>query len=270
MRIILPCLLSIALTACAPDGSPTMNLDSGTQILGIKGGRPVSPNSLVAHSVVAVMGRSSEGGYLCTGTLISDDSVLTAAHCAVDLQHGEIIFSTDLSTSNPNLRRPIQNAEVHSQYVKTEGRLQTGHRKSPNGIKNWGDIAILRFAGRMPRGYHPATLGGDEALANGQSVILAGYGLTDGENQTPSDSLRAVEVPVKNATYSQSEFTVHQIDNKGPCHGDSGGPAFVLNGRKVTMIGITSRGFDATCLKDSIFTKVSTFQEWIFTVIRRG
>lgn len=90
------------------------------------------------------VGRLDIGGTgFCTGTLVSMDLVLTAAHCLYDKQTGERVRAQDI-TFKPGLRngraaayRSIRRAAVHPDYIF--GEPDTLHRVAT-------DLAILELA----------------------------------------------------------------------------------------------------------------------------
>ncbi len=234
----------------------------------ILGGTPVSAGSPLASHIVAILGNDGTHGFLCTGVLLTKNKVLTAGHCGNELHQGQILFSTDLSTSDTSLRRQITGVKVQPRFGEALDRIAARGGRPVNSIKNWGDLAVMTFAGGMPRGFSPALIAGNDILNDGDPVILAGFGLLDGAKAVGSQNLNSVTVPVKKARYSKSEFTVDQSEGKGACHGDSGGPAMVENGGELYLAGITSRGFDDVCAKATVYTRVSFFIDWIEETIR--
>ena len=73
--------------------------------------------------------------------------------------------------------------------------------------------------------------------------------------------LRKVEVALKNSGYSTTEVLIDQSQGRGACHGDSGGPAFLIQGGQAYLFGVTSRelvkpGSQATCSSDVVYTNI--------------
>ncbi|MGZ3721920.1 MAG: S1 family peptidase [Bdellovibrionales bacterium] len=251
----------LSLAACARASSPAEQ--NSWPSAGILGGSPVEDGTPLAHHLVAILGNDGTRGYLCTGVLITKNRVLTAAHCGNEMRQGIILFSTDLSTTDQSLRRPVTGVKVQPHFGETLDRIEARPGRPVNSLKNWGDLAVMSFSGGLPRGFTPALIAASDAVNDGDPVILAGFGLLDGREKTQAQHLNAVTVPVKKAQYSKSEFTVDQSGGKGACHGDSGGPAMIASNGKFYLVGITSRGFDDNCVKATIYTRVSFFIDWI-------
>lgn len=265
MKVMIVSFVFLGLMGCGVTPAPVPAPPTPEPDAAIIGGQPVRADSDLANHVVAIMGLTAGSEYLCSGVLIGQNLVLTAAHCAANMQSGEILFSTNLSTSDPAARRPVERSIVQPRYTATMKRLQEDNRKpgTKTRIKNWGDLALMWFSGPLPKGYSPVTRGDGNALSDGQVVVLAGYGVLDGQANTPAQGLNRVEVPIAKAKYSRTEFSINQANGKGVCHGDSGGPAFVQQGDQLLLVGITSRGSDPDCAKLSVFTRVSSFETWI-------
>jgi secreted trypsin-like serine protease len=263
MKVLIVSSMFLCLLACGiapPPTPPTPVPDSS-----IVGGQPTAAHSEIASHIVAILGSNIESDYLCTGVLIGPNLILTAAHCALDMQSGEAVFSTNLSTTSTKDRRPIERVVIQPRFPATLKRIQKQSEKNsaPTRIKNWGDLALVWFTGNLPTGYSPVQIGDGNSLTDGQTVVLAGYGQVDGRAQTSAQGLNQVEAPILKAKYSRSEFSLDQSNHKGVCHGDSGGPAFIEQDNEILLMGITSRGSDATCERLSIFTRVSSFKAWI-------
>jgi hypothetical protein len=212
---------------------------------------------------------SGQGG-LCTATILSDQFLVTAAHCVdnADPRMLRVIFGLDIADRGGVV---VQSVETYVQSpvwpVRQFSEFDTG------------DIAVIKFRGGLPMGYRPARVLTDpSALANGVPVLLAGYGAS-GAVQTPqgmdhpgAGRLRSVVTSVKNSAYSASEILVEQSAGKGACHGDSGGPAYVKLNGQLYVWGVTSRGVDDpgdTCGVSAAYTSIPFYWSWISRTVEQ-
>lgn len=227
---------------------------------GIIGGSVVNAQDAVVSSTVALY----DGEGLCSGSIVDVDLVVTAAHCISD--HPEkmrVIFGTNLRDKKTIVATlPVVGALQHPAWKTTS-----------NNQIDTNDIALVRFSGSLPQGYKPATLlPSTNVLQVGSSVILAGFGTSDGVNGTGSGVLRRVTVNVAHPYYGKTEIEFDQSHGRGACHGDSGGPAFYAEGGKPYLFGVTSRGADP-CNVSVIYTKIEAHRDFLAQAsasLRRG
>lgn len=243
---------AVALSACAPGASNTQADEAATQS-GIIGGSEVKAGSALTKSIVALY--DTVQGQLCTGTLLPNNIVVTAAHCmALKPQDLLVIFGTKVDKSAQ--ARKVTGAEANPNYAIH------GDEEKDNG-----DIAVVHFEGTVPAGYQPAQVLTDVSkLKNGASVTLAGYGISDGKNKTGAGVLRSVSVKIADAKFSETEVKLDQRQGRGACHGDSGGPAYVSVGGKSYVWGVTSRGTDDMydlCNQFAVYTSIPAHLEWV-------
>lgn len=283
-NVLVSFLAALTLNACSSD-NPTVKSFADTRIIG---GAEVVAADPILRSIVIV--HDVKHGFLCTGSILSESLILTAAHCA---EHGfdgiYIRFSTDLANKDAPAAK-VTAAVMHPNYLikmtELDSQLQAIEDTSAspaekeveiqallNESRNWGDLALLKFAGGLPPGYAPANILSDSsALKNGTSVTLAGFGITRSEAAIKASGvndpviLRKVSVAVADAHFSETEATLDQRHGKGGCHGDSGGPAYVEVNGQLMLWGVTSRGInDSTnsCSGFSVYTDVLTLEDWI-------
>jgi secreted trypsin-like serine protease len=195
--------VSTALSACGGGGGS--DTDSGVcSTLKIAGGAecPDAPNEIVVV-------RTSQG--YCSGTFITPNKILTAAHCFADG-----------GTS----------ARVLNQYFSYgSSRVQVHPSFNPNVISDQNDVAIITIAQNAP--VNPVPITTSRSTAAGDTVVTYGFGL-DQSNDTYIGRIESGEAPLKATTLdvtAVSDFSVQSLsDGSGDtCQGDSGG-SLLLDG----------------------------------------
>jgi secreted trypsin-like serine protease len=241
-------LSSLVLAACAPKGETSQDLANGDSIIG---GTEVAETDKILQSIVAVYDKTAK--QLCTGSLLENNVVVTAAHC---IGNGEmyVFFGTSLG---PTVPRRIVDVFAISNYWAARNSEKF----------NTGDIALIHFQGTVPEGFKPAKMLRDKKiLKNGLDVTLAGFGISNGVSGEGAGVLRQTSVKISDARYSASEVLLDQTHGTGSCHGDSGGPAYVeINGEYV-LWGVTSRGVNDTnndCSQSVAYTSTVYYSPWI-------
>jgi secreted trypsin-like serine protease len=242
-------LSSLVLAACAPKGETSQELQAnGDSIIG---GTEVAENDKILQSVVAVYDRT--GKQLCTGSLLENNLVVTAAHC---ISNGEmyVFFGTAMGPTVP--RRLIDLVAI-SPYWETRNSEKF----------NTGDIAIVHFQGTVPEGFKPAKLLKDKKiLRKDLTVAVAGFGISNGVTGDGSGTLRKTTLNIADAKFSASEVLLDQTHGTGVCHGDSGGPAYVEINGEYLLWGVTSRGVmdeKNDCSQFTAFTSTLYYAGWI-------
>ncbi|XP_044160558.1 uncharacterized protein LOC122945559 [Bufo gargarizans] len=217
-----------------------------------------------------------ENASVCGGSLISQDWVVTAAHCVVGKTHRKLQVLLGvlnlMDTGSTRLSVAVKKVIINPIY---------------NGGITSGDLALLQL--EMPVNFNdniqPITLPSqDQEFQNGMMCWLTGWGYT-AENvpQTAPHTLQKVELPLINSTNCDKMFQVafnasHAPDlvkedmicagypegKKDGCQGDSGGPLACPSHESWFLVGIMSWGEGcAQPQKPGVFTKVSRFSSWI-------
>lgn len=229
----------------------------------IIGGIEVDEGDPIAATTVALINRAAQGASICTGSIVANDLIVTAGHC-VGPSAANMRIAFKLDVTDPGISVPVQAFVRHSAYNK--GRAD----------QDMNDIALVRFEGGLPRGFAIATVLDDaRALSPGTPVTLAGYGITDAGTHAGAGSLRKTDVTVARA-WGRTEIRVDQTQGRGACHGDSGGPAFVLSDGEYRLFGVTSRGPSDQvddCATEGIYTNLLAHKAFLrkaATQLRRG
>jgi len=258
-KIIFAFGLLLAACGAAPDD---LGLDVGSTSQPIINGQ--APNRPEHAAVVSlhlkyVNANLFNPNPFCSGTLVDDDWVLTAAHCVNKRKASTLAVST---SDNPAVSFvPTRVSEVHVNPAYDSARIRN-------------DIALLRLsqpiAGTTVPAL-PASLGFTQAdVDSALNLNFAGFGYSDlaktqiGVKLQVDQPLGGLGCSVPGCPSGMPVGTQisYVQDPDGPCNGDSGGPAFVDRGGVWYVGGVTSYG-DGSCAKYGASTNASAFEAWI-------
>jgi secreted trypsin-like serine protease len=239
-------------------------LSSSTALADILGGDEVESGDPIAHSTIALYQQTAHGGALCTASLITKNIAVTAAHCVEHgIDHMAVILGEKIESEDRDVLRVVD-AQISPEW--SEARLAG---------EDAGDIALVKFKGKLPKGYGPAHLipkSAEAELSQGEEVILAGYGITNASKKVGAGTLRQASVKIAQPEFGKTEILFDQHQGSGACHGDSGGPAFIQIKGKDYLLGVTSRGYPVTapddCKHKVIYTKVAAYRDWIKATVK--
>jgi hypothetical protein len=170
-------------------------------------------------------------GNFCTGTLIAQDVVLTAAHCVLPGANYMLLgFAQD---KTPALK-PFTSIARHPQF-----KLQTllAHRAT-------ADVAVLKL--EVPLAVQPAaSLRYAPRVAVGDRFVLHGYGVAVRGDGGSGGKLRSA---VLAATGQPGNLQLRLVDpatagtrpGLGACTGDSGAPVYEVRAGKLAIYGVVS------------------------------
>ncbi|XP_054158034.1 proclotting enzyme-like [Oppia nitens] len=202
----------------------------------------------------------------CGGALVTNQHILTAAHCLKDLTPEDIIIRLGAYDFSASADPEAQDFVVDYFKIHPKYNRQT--------YDNDMAIVKLRTKTRFTDSVKPICLPQKNRNYAGQLALVTGWGHTtfNGKN---SPKLRQVSLPVWNNTACDSVFSTAITDQmlcagnpaggKDSCQGDSGGPLMITGPNKRWMIiGVVSWGVN--CGRPNspgVYSRVSRFIDWV-------
>jgi len=238
-------------------------------VAGEKEGRIVGGEEATPHSYPWMAALFVDGKWFCGGTLISDEWVLTAAHCAKDASEMRVMLGAH------NVREASEEGRI--ELVTTD--FFTHERYSQFNLHN--DLALVHlpervtFTDTIKPVCLPSYSESSEAWAH-EDCQASGWGKPADSSDSISPVLRHVTVDTITNLMCALEFPTVINKNiicisgkhgKSTCNGDSGGPLHLVTDGVHKQIGITSFGSGAGCELGfhAGFTRTASFLEWIET-----
>jgi trypsin len=252
-------LLAVSLTTAAMLGAAAAPSSA------VVGGNDASPGEYPSVAEITF------GPFLCTGTLVTPDWVLSAGHCgsvtgaavASPASWPPQLINVRIGGVNQNdgERRAVSQVEVHPDYLLTSGY----------------DISLLRLSQSSTMAPTQVAGAGERSIwTAGALETIVGWGDTSEGGDLP-DNLQEARVPITTDQYcagAYSDFDPKTMVCAGfpqggvdTCQGDSGGPMFgKTSAAALRIVGTTS--FGEGCArpgKPGVYARVAddTLRPWI-------
>jgi trypsin len=236
-------------------GAAATGLDQASADEQIVGGTRAS---IADHSYTVFL-TTADGFQYCGGTLVDDDEVVTAAHCAVGKKPADIVVvgGREDKQSDAGTTSAVSEVWVHPDFTD---------------VRSGADVAVLTLTTPMP--YDTVDLARDaDSYAPGVVGTVLGWGRVSADGE-PSRFLLEADVPMIADAECQKDYPAFAaaamacagVPNGGvdTCQGDSGGP-MIVDGK---LAGITSWGEGcAEAGKPGVYTRVAAYADAITDVM---
>jgi hypothetical protein len=232
----------------------------------IADGEVVAKNDPISTVTVALLGPQKE--FLCSGSIISEDIVLSAAHCKDPsfIRLGR----ADLQEANPSFQMiEVSGSDNHPCY----------DYRTTEGDRYGFDLKIVRLKNPVPANWPVNNNLPDDQLQIPleSELVGSGFGATSSsQTQTNYNVLRKATFASKtDQTFSQ--LLIHMVGGPGRvfgrslCYGDSGGPTFLVKDQKLIQIGVNSGSAgdpQVTCMDGSRIVDLRAHKKWILETVK--
>lgn len=228
----------------------------GQSQLKIIGGQPVTEGDPLVKHLAALV--NAEAYLQCTVTAVAPDLFITAAHCV----HGRDIkgwtIQSGIEAGTQEVLQ-VDSASVHKQFSASILYSSLTPDLPPNDIALIKTTEPSRLLTPMPIAQKKSSL---QDITN-KKILLAGYGRTDGADDTSLGTLQKVKLVVSRINAPAKEFLTENDDGKMGCHGDSGAPAMMQQGKTLFIVGTISRGGNSCTSGSTVFTDLSAFDDFL-------
>ena len=229
----------------------------------IVGGEVSYPDSW--PSTVAIY---RDGVFICGGSIISPDWILTAAHCVFGHETGYFY----------NVRTGMVRRQSQSPWEQQRHLEQVFLHPSYDNLYLRHDIALVRLNRplNINRRVQEICLPGDSSMSpgSGDTCIAAGWGDLS-EDGPSSEQLRQVEIPILASCGNNYNNINYQIcggytqGGQDACQGDSGGPLYCRDNEDHWYLGgVISHGKGCARADEAgVYVRLAYYLTWIHDVM---
>jgi len=249
----------VSVAAAAQDGSTTSVIN----------GQEAAAGTFPYLAFVVVS--NAEETDVCSGSVVSSDVVLTAAHCAMNSTFAVVRDPANFTvvTGNVDWASPARTVSTVSRVAIDPNLAWT----IPGYLPIRGDAAVLELS--APIAAPPVQLATTRTWDTGTATTEVGWGLTTPTGEVP-ETLHVGEAVIQSPEYCkgrsphfESAWVLCVQDypaaRYSTCHGDSGGPLLSTGPvGEAVQIGITSYGGEeCSPSTPQYFTRADAVGPWV-------
>jgi trypsin len=193
---------------------------------------------------------------LCSGVVLAQDLVLTAAHC--------VIATTDAKIIGHIAAAPFRLADVTQVAPHPQFEAEGGPT---------ADLALLKLSKPLPIGFAPAFLA-TRPVAAGDRLIIVGYGMAVQGDPWSAGTPRMATLIVTRRWDKLLGLRDASGGTISGCGGDSGAPAFAIRGGVPTLVGVVIRaacgapGVIPSGGASTVAVPLAPYRDWILETAR--
>lgn len=253
-----PSLFLILISLSVGCGKAQNSQVANEVVLGkVIGGVDVTAPTIYSKRTVGIYNAKEKT--VCTGVIIEENLILTAAHCVYEtpVEKVEVIFGNKIFDPNAD-KIKASRLVVHENY-------------DDENITN--DVALVRLSKNIPETYSAIDLEASRQLVleKGELVTAIGFGVSNTGllGSITRGTLRTGELPVDEYESGSKLVVIDQSKGVAICFGDSGGPVFTLVNEQPVLVGISSfvnsekSGRRNICKFKSYLSNPNYFYTWI-------
>lgn len=206
-----------------------------------------------------IRARRGNSDAICTGSLLSNRIVLTAAHCVDGLTPADIEVRLTTTEGCPVMQQ--QMIDILADKISV-------HEDFDGSPESYSDLALIRLKTSAPHDVTRLPIVTDVQPPTSDRVVLLGFGITD-EHSKDSQILRRIHKSIAgDLSFKEKIIAINQQSGSGGfCRGDSGAPIIAEIWGEPYVLGVNSATVglkpESECHTMSIAMSAPYFSSWI-------